>query len=231
MWSPEEVTARAFLAKMKQIDEYIVETVVSKLDSFAALATNQFVPNYMAQGGGDTTIPAAYWTPNLMGYMVEAAIKNKMRDAYMLSGSNLFQQAWMVAQQQPNAQGGQADLNKMNTFKKYFDLFNIDSVLGTQKTFLIRPSALAFVSKNYNTNAAPIFIGGSTGNDIYYQTSKNLPFVNYDVTHTVKCEEVNGQTEYFDIYKLKVKFDLLDNPVGCSGEMRGLLSFKCGEIS
>lgn len=221
MWSKEEVAARALLENMKALDEYITEDVISILDTFRG--TNQYVPSPFTQAFNETIIPAAYWTPNLFGYFAQAAIKNRMRDAYMLSGNNLFQTQWMVEMESGNAQNGAANLNKVNSMRKYFDLFNLDSVLGAQKTFLIRPTAVAFVSKNYNTNSAPVPVGGNVGHDLYSMQSKNLPFITYDVIHTVECDN----DEYYDKWRLEARYDLLLNPVSCTGGKTGILAARC----
>lgn len=221
MWSKEEVAAKALLVNMKALDEYIAQDFISIMDTFSGY--NQLVTEPFTQAGNVTTIPAAYWTPNLFGYFAQAAIKNRMRDAYMLSGNNLFQTQWMVDMETGNAQNGAANARKMGSMNKYWDLFNLDSVLGAQKTFLIRPSSLAFVSKNYNTNSTPIAVGGNVGQDLYNIQSKNLPFLTYDVIHTVECED----NEYWDKWRLEAYYDVLQNPSNCNGQLTGQLAFKC----
>lgn len=223
MWSQEEVIARAMLVNMKALDEYIVQDCISIMDTFNG--TNQFVPSPFSQAFNVTQIPAAYWTPNMFGYLAQAAIINRMRDAYLLSGSNLFQTSWMVDMERANAQGGQANANKLATFDKYFDLFNLDSVLGTKKTFLIRPSSMAFVSKNYHKTSTPTPVGGNVGQDLYTQVSKNLPFITYDAVHTVVCES----DEYWDKWRLTAYYDLLRNPTNCDGTLTGQLAFECAD--
>jgi hypothetical protein len=218
IWSKEEVIARAMLSKMKQLEENIVQTVVAKLDTYTGV--NQELGGYSFVGT-DTVIPAAHWTPAMFAYLTRVAIKNRMRDAYILSGSNLFDMAQMAAWNSGNAdgKGAQAAITSM---PKYFDLFNIDSVLGERKTFLIRPSAVAFVNKNYY-GSAPVEFKGKAAQIRYSVPSNNLSGVTFDVIYDTECTS----NEIYHKWRLMFKGALLLNPASCDGERKGVLSFVC----
>lgn len=223
MWSKEEVMAKSMMTNMRILDEYIVQAMIAKMDTFTG--TNAFLGSF-STSGSDTVIPAVNWTPNLYGYFVESMIMNRMRDAYMLSGHNMFQQDWNIMKEAGNAQGGAANVAKANTFQKYFDLFNMDSTLGAKKTFLVRPSSMAFVSKNYY-GPAPEEIKGKAAIIRYSVQSFNLPFITYDVLHDTECVQGlnNGDIKYK--WRLSFKGDLFQNPTNCDGTKTGLLSFLC----
>lgn len=220
IWSKEEVLARARLSKMKQMDEYIVSTIISLLDTFTG--TNQDTQYGMLNG--DTYIPATDWNASLMAYFQKVIILNRMRDAFMLSGNNLFQTIWNAEMNASNANGA-GDAARFRSMKKYFDLFNIDGTLGAQKTFLLRPGSYAFVNKAYY-DPTPTQHIGPDARMLYSVQSKNLPFISYDViAHTI-CTG----NEYYDVEKIMFKGGFFQNPIHCGGEMTGSLSFRCGSL-
>lgn len=224
LWSKEEVIAKSMLSTMKEMDEYIVQAIIAKMDTFTG--TNA-APNGFTISGSDTDIPAVNWNPNLFGYFVESMIMNRMRDAYMLSGHNMFQLDWNLQKEMANGiNNGTSNMAKMDSFKRYYDLFNMDSTLGVKKTFLVRPSAMAFVSKNYY-DPTPETITGKAAITRYSVPSYNLPFITYDVIHDTECVEgLNGGDIKYK-WRLSFKGDLLLNPANCDGTKTGLLSFKC----
>lgn len=220
MWSKEEVLAKTMMTNMKVLDEGICNAVIALLDTYTG--TNAYTGPY-SMVGTDTSIPAANWNPNLFSYLMESAILNRMRDAYLLSGHNLFQQNWNAAMEAANAQNGAANAAKINSIQKYFDLFNLDSTLGAKKSFLIRPSATAFVSKNYWPSVPEPLPGATNGSVRYSMQSFNLPFITYDVIMVTEC--VNN--EYFYKFRLSFKGGFFQNPVNCDGTKTGVLSFVC----
>jgi hypothetical protein len=217
IFSKEELIAKAMLQKLKIMDEQLTQTVVSALDTYTGV--NQFL-NGFTTSGNDTVIPATYWTPDLFAYFYQTMIMNKHTNSFMLSGSNLFQAEWIARMNMSNSEKA-PDMAKMNTIRKYFDLFNMDSVLGTKKTFTIDKGAVAFVSKNYYPSTPIQYIGA--GQTRYSVPSKNLSGVTYDVIYTNDCTN-NEITHHWSFY---VKAGFFLNPTGCNSDNTGVLSFTC----
>lgn len=217
--SKEEVIAFKTMEVLRGLDEAVVQTVISRLDA-ACKGENVFL-NGFTFSNMDTVIPAASWTPELFAYFAQAQIMNRMRGSYLLSGHNLFQANWIAQQNASNANGSGA--NKMlSSIPTFYDMFNIDPVLGVKKTFLIHPSAVAFVNKAYFP-ATPEKIDGKSGVMRYSINSQNLPGIKYDVIVDVICEGNDW------IYKFGFFFKggFFCNPASCDNKLKLLLGFRC----
>lgn len=219
-WDFQEVIARSFLLKMKSLDEQIVQTVIAKLDA-EYTGVNQ-APDPYSVSGRDTIIPAYAWTPELFAYLQQTLILNRMKDAYGLSGSNLFQASQLAKWNTGNA-NGPGTAAAFGSVPISFDLWNIDSVLGAKKTFFLRPGSVAFVSKNYY-GPTPVQMPGSAAKVRYSIASRNLPGVVYDVVMDTAC----SNDEYTYKWSLFFKGGFFVNPKTCNNENTGILSFKCG---
>lgn len=219
MFSKEEVIARAMLKKMKALDEALNARAITIVNS--NVGVNAYTGGKGTVAGFTTTIPAAYWNASLFSYFVLAMKKNKFADAFLLSGDNLYE-AWWNAEMAKANPALSGDLQKFDTFRKYFDLIHLDSELDPdKKTFLIDRGALAFVSKAY-WPTTPIVFNGS-GLTKYSIPSKNLPGVMYDVTYTDRC----ANDEMFYDFSIQFKADIFVNPKGCNLNNTGILEFKC----
>ena len=218
-WDRTEVIARAMMTKMKQLDEYIAQLVVSKLDTFAG--TNQHVPSHFSTSGHDTVIGAPYWTPELFAYFSEASILNRMRGSQLLSGTNLYQSSFIAAANAGNANGVGAG-RMFGSMPISFDLFNVDSTLGAKKTFMVRPNAVAIVSKSYYPTT-PEEVKGKAAHIRYSVPSENLPGMTYDVIYDTEC---NG-SEITHKWQVRATLGVFANPANCGGTTTGVLSFKC----
>lgn len=213
----DEVVAKGILGVSRGMDEWIAQTLVAMIDTFSG--TNQYVDGLGTVSGFDTYIPASYWSGDLMAELEMTAMMNKFRNYFMLSGSNLWTQAYLAEAKQGNADGKGA-ANLMARMKLNHDLWNIDQVLGQKKTFVIERGAYAFVTKAY-FNDKPREIAGLKQ---YRVASRNLPGVFYDVTYKAEC--LNNDITHN--WSLQWYGDLFQNPLPCDPGNTGVLSFICG---
>lgn len=215
----EEVVAKEMAVRIKALDEYIARAVVARLELWAGV--NALTSPYTVSGT-QTTIPAAAMNASLMGYLALAMAVNKMQNMYMLSGSNLFIPNWNAEQEMGNADG-KGNASKMQTFKKYFDLFNVDNVTAQQSTFLINPSAVAITNK-VRFGTTPEEYKTSNVYQKRYSVNSTLPGIKYDVYYAAVCE--NDNTIFS--WKLVWRGGIFLNPLGCSNNRTGILQFVCG---
>lgn len=219
MFTKEEVIAKQMLRKMKLLDEWLNDQMITTIN--ANVGVNAFTTGKGTVAGFTTTIPAAYWNASLFSYFIMAAKKNKFADAFLLSGDNLYE-AWWNAQMNKVQPNDAADILKMDSFRKYFDIQALDALLSPdKKTFLIDRGALAFVIKAY-WPTSPVEFNGS-GLTKYSVPSKNLPGVMYDVTVTDRCVD----NEMFYDFSIQFKAGMFINPKGCNLNNTGILEFKC----
>lgn len=170
--------------------------------------------------GSDTYIQAAYWDAKLMAYFMRVAQLNSFTTPTLLSGSNLFEEYFVINKMQPDA-NGKGNQALMQTFPVYFDLFNIDTVnTPNLVTYLLSQNSLAIASRAYNP-AVPEVYGASKR---WSLPSKFIPEFKFDVFYTAACD--NDFVEHQ--FKVKLLADLFVNPEGCEADNTGILSFICG---
>lgn len=223
----EELVAKGFLKKMKVLDEYLATTLVAELDTMKGV--NAYTSGKGTVSGFETAVGPAYWNASLFAYFNLVAKKNKFTNPYLLSGTNLYE-AYLLAQANSGNGEGKGAKSLFDSFRTYFDVFNIDSQLSPdQSTFLIDANAVAFVNKAYyNWSAGDARanswggVGGSVGMK-YAVESKNLPGVFYDVTYKVSC----SSNEIEHDFSLQYKAGIFRNPVGCNLNNTGILKFNC----
>lgn len=220
----EDLVARQLAKKVKALDEFWAQQVVLAME--ANKGDNLYTDMYTVSGG-DTTIPASAFTPELMGYISLVKTKNKLGNATLFSGGSLYLQQWKAMMNNANADGKGAN-NMMSSQDIVFDLFNPAAVSLGSNMYLITPNALALVTKAYYgayTAANPVEYPGEGINQKRYGiASPTLPGVVYDVHYGIKCE--NG--EIYHIWQLHTKGDVLANPAGCTQERTGILKLACG---
>lgn len=218
--SREEYVAKSLAKRMKELDEYLAQTAVAKLNAFAG--KNQYLGGIGdPENSGVTYIAPAYWTPDVYGYFAQVQTMNKFGDVYMLHGSNLYQMKWQAEMNNVN-QDQKDQLNKMTSIRSYWDMFNIDSVNAPDKvSYMVERGAIAFVSKAYY---------GSVPTNYFTQQrwsieSKSLPGVFYDVVYTNTC----ASNEITHSWSLYLKAGFFKNPLGCDTTVTGIIKFICGE--
>lgn len=218
----QEAVARGLLRAQKELDEYLAQTMVAKLNAFAGV--NQFAGIGTVAVDGTTYISAAFWNPDIYGYFVQVAKMNKLSNPKMLHGNNLWSAFWQAEMNNDNA-NNKDQKRKMLSIQSFWDPFNIDSVNSPDKvSYMMSAGAVALVNKAYYPLNRPIEYKDDTRWSI---ESASLPGIFYDVVYTNEC--VNDEIKHH--YSLYVKAGIFDNPYGCNEEITGVLKFVCGEAS
>jgi hypothetical protein len=218
----EQVVAKSIAKRMKELDEFLAQTLVAKLNAFAG--DNQFLGGIGdPDSGGVTYIAPSYWNADMYGYFSQVRIMNKLNDVFLVHGGNLFQIYWQA--QMVNANQNQKDLLlKLQSIRSYWDMFNIDGVNSPDQTsYMISRGAVAFANKAYYPLNNPIVYFDQSRWSI---ESKSLPGVMYDVYYTNECIAPN---DYKHSWTLYVKAGIFLNPFGCNDAVTGVIKFVCGE--
>ena len=209
------------LAHMKALDErltqYIIEGIV------AAAGTNLFTGGVGNVVGTTTYIAPQYWDDAIWGYFDQVKRLNKFRNPYLITGNNLYQLLFNRPLEAANAQGGSANVRKINTLKTYQDPENIEDHAAGQ-SLLLHKTAVAFLNKAWN-RINPINAEVKAGQ--YWEwseESKNLPGVYYDFIMKETC----SGNEFYQAFKIKVHGLLAVNPFPCDDDNTGVLVFECG---
>jgi hypothetical protein len=219
----EDALAVQMLARMKELDETVAQTAVTKLNSFAGV--NQFTGGIGGVDGVTTWISPSYWTGDLYGYFAQVTIMNKLSNPFLIHGSNLFQQKWNYEFVQANANGKDM-LPKVNSIRSYWDMFNVDAINTPDSvSYLITRGAVALANKAYYPLNNPIEFLTDKPSKRWSIESKSIPGFFYDVIYTMTCD---GE-DVIHNYKIKAKFDVFLNPFGCNEEVTGVLKFVCGD--
>lgn len=222
--SMEEVVARAMLKKMKLMDEFWAAKIIAFLN--ASGGVNTYAGQYTVSGG-ETTIPAFAWNPDIFGYIDTALWMNKLGSGVkMLSGTLLKQYMWKVGMETSDPTGA-SQMAKMTSFGvPYFDR-RLDTILGEKALFLWDPNAVAMVTKARHEayGDGGRVIQTPTGPQRWYtQESQSLPGVVYDIAYQELCS--GNDVSHF--WKIKTRGDIFLNPLGCSNDRTGVLKFVCG---
>jgi hypothetical protein len=209
------------LAHMKALDERLTQYIIAGLD--AAVGENLFTGGVGTVAGHSTTIASQYWDDAIWGYFDQVRRLNKFRNPYLITGNNLYQLLFNRPLEAANAQGGAANVRKINTLRVYQDPENIEDHAASH-TFLVHKTAVAFLNKAWN-KINPINAQPMAG--VYWQwaeESKNIPGVFYDFTMKETC----SGDEFYQAYKIKLHGLFATNPYPCDEDNTGVLEFVCG---
>jgi hypothetical protein len=213
----DEAIAKGFLKADKVLSEYIAKAGVSFIEA------NEGTNTYDGQGywtinGTETDVAAANLTVGIMPHLLLAGQLNKMTNPFILSGTNLYIANWNALIDQPNGEG-KGNAARVNTIRKYFDVFNIDVTNSPAfKTYLIDRGALAFASKAYYGATPTVY----KTQDRWSIASRNVPGLRYDVVYTNECAS-NEIVHKFSVY---ARYNYFLNPTGCTATRTGILTFK-----
>lgn len=216
-----QVVAKSMAKRLKELDEYLAQTMVAKLDAFAG-------ENQLLDGIGDpdsdliTYIAPEFWNPDVYGYFVEVQVMNQFSDAFLLHGRNLYQIYWQATMANAN-QNEKDKLLKLEAIRSYWDMWNVDSIASGGKTsYMIQKGAVAFANKAYYPLNSPVTYFHDQRWSI---ESKALPGVFYDVIYNNECVNPNEVKHNFSLY---VKAGIFLNPFGCNEDVTGVIKFVCG---
>jgi len=217
-YNMEDLVAKGILKADKILSEEIARFIMERLETFKG-------ENVVSDGTGsvvadETYIESADWNERLFAYFYRVSKQNKFSSPFLLSGSNLFEEKFMTMLNASNSNGSGAAA-AFKFMRTYFDLFNVDAYnTPDAKTYMINRGAVAFASKNYYGAVPTVY----KSQDRYSVASRNLPGVRYDVFYTNRC---SGTTIMHD-WTFVANFDLFLNPLGCTAERTGVLSFING---
>lgn len=222
-----ELDAMQAIAKgLLRADKQLVEAYVQY--AVAVLTANKGV-NAMGTGskgvvsGSDTYILPAYWDAKLMAYFARVAELNRFTSPILLSGSNLFEENYVIQAMIQNM-NGKGDASLMNAMQIYFDLFNIDSVNTPDLvTYMLSQGSIAMANVAYNPDAMET-VGAATINKRWTKQSVFVPEFKYDMFYLPECS--NDFVKHS--FKTKLTADLFVNPEGCDENNTGILTFLCG---
>lgn len=216
----EEVLAKQFMARMKELEEAMARKTVAKLNSFAGV--NQYTGGIGVVDDVVTYIAPNYWTPDMYGYFSLVARKNKLNNPFLIHGSNLYMQNWNAPYIAANANTKDGE-PKLRSIRSYWDIFNIDEVNeGIKRSYMIAKGAVAFANKaRYPKNSPRVYQFGKR----WSIQSNSLPGVWFDVFYKERCG--NDEQVFYD-FKMRAKYGVYLNPFGCNEDVTGVLLFDCG---
>jgi len=216
--SREETIAKGMLKRMKELDNYLAQTLIAKLNTFAGV--NQFEGIGDVENSGVTYIAPSYWTADLVGYFAQVAKMNKLGSVIMLHGNNLWNTNWSAMFNSLN-QNQKDQMSKMGSIQQFWDPFNVDTVNSPDKvSYMISNGSVAIVTKAYNSTTPTTYLDHIR----WSVESKNLPGVYYDVVYKNRCTS----NEIYHDYSLYINAGIFNNPYGCDEDITGVLKFICG---
>lgn len=215
----QEMIAKGILKADVELINALAAYAVSVLNSNKGVNVHAGGPG--VPSGADTYILPAFWGPNLMAYLMQVATMNRFTSPVLASGANLYQDYFIYNKKAGDADGkGNAAL--MGSFPIYFDPFNIDTVnLPNLITYMLSLGSVALGNRTYN----PARVEESAANwKRWIEPSRFLPGISYDWFYKAECS--NDMIRHN--FKAKLTADVLVNPVGCSANNTGILTFVCG---
>jgi len=212
-----EAVSRGYLEAERQLAEYLVQTFITRID--AAAGINVFTGDPGTVVANLTTIPAAYWSAELLAYFNKVAKLNKFGKPIFLSGSNLYTQALIAEYNAGNSNGSGAN-SMYKAMNMNFDLFNIDSVIG-QRTLMINTGSIAWATKSFYSREIQTM---SDGKKRWMDFSKAIPNVELMLEYQNECDDCGLYKHH---YKVAVGAGFFVNPVGCDLNNNGILTFAC----
>jgi hypothetical protein len=153
----DEAVAKGLLKRMKELDNYIAQYLISKLNTFAGV--NQFEGIGDVENSGTTYVAASYWTADIFAYFNQVAKMNKFGAVTMIHGNNLWALNWSAQMNSLN-QNQKDQIAKFNSLSNVWDPFNVDTVnVGEKVSYMVSNGSVAFVSKNYySTSPTTYFV-------------------------------------------------------------------------
>ena len=213
----DELAAINILRKTKELDEFWSKYMIAVIDASAGV--NQLNDMYTVSGT-ETLIPAYAWNADLLGYLAMCMEVNRFSASYALSGRNLWLQKWNL-DRESNLPESAAASGKLAELPMFFDLFNIESVIGRKKTYLINKNAVALVTKNYYGDT-PIQVDNPS-HKRYSAASLALPGVRYDWFYKTSCTA--GKVKHH--WTVRTKGGGFTHPTICNGQTNGIIALRC----
>lgn len=223
-YSREEVVAKQFLMADKALSENLAVALVAAVDAFKG--TNALTNGIGNVVGTNTFIDPAMWTPEVVAYLIRAGKINKMNNFYQLNGNNLFESSALTSMRSTSEAAGENAMIKQ--WDQVWDLFNVDSTIGAQVSYLIDRGALAFASKA-RYDSTPVTWGNGLNQTRFKMGSQNLSGlpvnIEWDVRYSTRCATDDVHHDYV----MTSRYGIFQSPVNsCDTEKTGVLRFECG---
>ena len=208
------------LQHKKALDEWLAQYILT------GLVANAGVNAYAGIGtvaGTVTTLNPNFWDDTIWGYFNLVNRMNKIKDPYMITGTNLFQYIFN-RMHESMTDAGKAAMSKVGTIKKiYQDPENVETI-APASTFLIHKTAAAFINKAWNP-LGPVNAQSEAGvYALWSEQSSNIPGVYYDIITKETCES----NEFYLASKIQLHGVFAVNPAPCDEDNTGILQFTCG---
>jgi hypothetical protein len=208
------------LQHKKALDEWLAQYILTGL---AANAGVNAYPGIGTVAGTVTTLNPNFWDDTIWGYFNLVNRMNKIKDPYMITGTNLFQYIFN-RMHESMTDAGKAAMSKVGTIKKiYQDPENVETI-APASTFLIHKTAAAFINKAWNP-LGPVNAQSEAGiYALWSEQSSNIPGVYYDIITKETCES----NEFYLASKIQLHGVFAVNPAPCDEDNTGILQFTCG---
>jgi hypothetical protein len=211
----EEEIALNLTSHIKALDEYLNTQYIAFLA--ANKGTHEFTLPVGADNAGDWEIASNEWTEELAIHFELAARFARFNNPYLLDGLNLYTKMRKAAAFGANDDGrGAASLYR--ELNVVFDPISMSSA-APDTTFMVNPGSVALVTDNW-WDAMPMVFAGN--HRTFTIQSRALPGVSYDVHEIETCTS----NEFVTSWQIRVNYEFVLNPEGCTADRTGILSFK-----
>ncbi len=204
----DDVAAPSLNMAINALDEWYNRQMLVKLKAFSGV---NGAPAPWTYAGNTTTIPLAQYNRKAVANIIFQSMLNKFTNPYFINNGDLYVD-WLNAQLDAGNQDGKGDQARLNAMQKMvFDLTGFSQAGLTESIFVVNPAAIAMATKARNPQV-PLKLVDVTQ---YTVPSRSLPGVTYDAFYQIRCEVINGETNYLHSWKLKTRGGIFKNPEGC----------------
>lgn len=187
-------------------------------------------------GEAVTTFPAAQWTPDIIAEMVATAENNDFYNPYIISGKNLWSNAF-ISEYKQNCCNTDGLVNGDGPIPIFFDLKNVDqSAGGTQTSILVDAGALGYfnVTDYENESPEPFVAGGDLlvwrvpSRRLSYMNGDDLVPIYFDIEIQEVCtiNETTNKKYVSTVIKGTHQGGLHAAPATCNADDTGILIFE-----
>jgi hypothetical protein len=220
----EEVVATGLNRAINALDEWWNTQMLTRLKSFAGV---NGVPAPWTYASTTTTIPGASYNRDAIATILYQIMMNGFTNPYMINNGDLWIEFQNIMFDAGNLDG-KGDLARKNALPKIvFDLLGFSKAGLTDSLFVVNPDAVAMGTQSRNPQR-PTKPKDVT---LYTVPSRTLPGVVYDVFYEIRCEVINGESQYVDNWKVKTRGGIWKNPAGCPMTVGGTTFTPTGVIS
>ena len=213
----DQTIAMELAANMKALDEWLNTTYIAFVE--ANKGSHEYDLPVGTNYAEDWTIPAESWDVDLIPELRLAARFAKFGRPYILDGTNLWSKVYKAGFYNANADG-KGENALFNDFPYVFDPLAMADA-APNKTYLINASAIALLTGNYWGDAREEM---APGHFVYRVQSRNLPGVFYDVHEIQAC----ASNDFVTSWQIRVNYEFVLNPKGCTTTRTGILAFEKG---